>query len=52
VRAEKLTVDFITTMFTYTDTNGTERKAAFPSKHEPRLNDLANLLAFSVSLPM
>jgi hypothetical protein len=34
VSAEKLTVDFITKMFTYTDTTGTERKAAFPSKHE------------------
>jgi hypothetical protein len=42
---DTLTVDFVARQFTYTDANGTERRAKFPDKGEPRLDDLARTLA-------
>jgi hypothetical protein len=42
---DTLTADFVARQFTYADANGTERRAKFPAKAEPRLDDLARTLA-------
>jgi hypothetical protein len=40
-----LTVDFVAKQFRFVNADGAERRAAFHDKNEPRLDDLANLLA-------
>ncbi|ASL16267.1 hypothetical protein [Mycobacterium intracellulare] len=42
---DKLIVDFIARKFAYATADGVERNAAFPTKNEPCLDDLARLLA-------
>lgn len=45
VNTDMLTVDIIARQFRYVDANGAARRAAFPTNNDPRLDDLANVLA-------